>query len=410
MSIEDKFRQFERFIRSERPAKKSLHLETIAAELSAEIRETPQGNYLIKETRYRPGDIHGQFSFANPDLSRPLNFDNYSCPPEGDQFGLNDIVVVDTETTGLSGGTGTVPFLVGLGFFREGEYIVRQHFLPDLSEEGGYLNHLFDDLPGDMIVSFNGKAFDLPLLTTRFLIQRLGSDFFQRRHLDVLFTLRRFFRMKFPDCTLKTAEVNLLNFERLNDIPSEQIPQIYFDYLRSGETKEIYQVIIHNLWDIVSTMAVMVELHNYVERVGRDKILSDVDSWSLGKFYLSRRDYDRALDNFSKSSDTGAGFHEKNIFQASLICKRREDYQTALEYWRMLSESINPHYFHALEELAKYHEHSSREYDSALRFCQKALESISTLRHLDYGDDLSYWDTAFSHRSERLRTKLSKSN
>lgn len=410
MSIEDKFRQFERFIRTELPAQKSLHLETIAGSLNADIRKTPQGNYLIKETSYRPGDTHGSFSFATLDLSKPMRFDNFSCPPEGEHFKLTDIVVIDTETTGLSGGTGTVPFLVGLGYFREGQFIVRQHFLPDFCEETGYLEHLFDDLPVDIIVSFNGKAFDLPLLRTRFLIQKLSSDYFSYRHLDVLFTLRRFFKMKLPDCTLKTAEVNLLDFERLDDVPSEQIPQIYFDYLRSGETKEIYNVIIHNLWDIVSTMAVMVQLHNYVERVGRDKILSDIDSWSLGKFYLSRKDYGRALDNFAKSSDLGSGYHDKNIFQASLLCKRMGDYQAARAYWEMLTESINPHYYSALDELAKYQEHKLKDFGTALRLCQKALETISMLKQLDYEEELSQWEAKFSHRIKRLQIKSGKSN
>ncbi|HDS01238.1 MAG TPA: hypothetical protein ENO22_10690 [candidate division Zixibacteria bacterium] len=409
MGIEEQFRRFEKFIKTDLPAQKSLHLDKISQDLSAGIRETPEGNFLVKETIYGPGDLHGQFSFSDLDLSHPLRFDSFSCPPDEGTFNLKNIVVIDTETTGLSGGVGTVPFLVGLGFFRDGTYVVRQHFLPDYSEEHGFYKYMFDDLPGNMIVSFNGKAFDLPLLTNRFLIQRTGSEFFSRKHLDVLFTLRRFFRLKLPDCTLKTAERALLEFERLNDIPSEQIPQTYFNYLQTGETSEIYQVIKHNIWDIVSTMGVMVELERYVESAEKMDKLSDVDSWAIGKFYLQRKDYDRAFSSFSRSEGTEQEFHFKNLFQASMISKKLCDFETAVSYWKMLSESFNPHYFAALEEMAKLFEHRSREFDKAISCCRRALDSIYQVSQLHDQADFEQWQTRFSHRLSRLQTKSSKS-
>lgn len=409
MGIEERFRQFEKFIKTDLPAKKSLHLEKIAAELSADIVETPEGNYLVKETSYGPGDMHGRFSFAELDPNIPLQYGNYSCPPDEGEFNLNDIVVVDTETTGLSGGVGTVAFLVGLGFFREGRYVVRQHFLPDFNEENGYLNHLFDDLPGDLIVSFNGKAFDMPLLVNRFLIQRLGSDFFARKHLDVLFTLRRFFRLKLPDCTLKTAERNLLEFERLNDIPSDQIPQTYFNYLQTGETSEIYQVIIHNLWDLVSTMGVMMELSRHVEESGKMDKLSDKDSWAMGKFYLQKRDFDRALSSFSRSEGAEDEYYFQNLFQASLISKRMCDYDTALSYWEMLSESFNPLYLPAQEEMAKIYEHKLKDIYRAHDICRRAMETIFQMAQLNPDSDFDIWRDRFVHRLARLQTKASKS-
>jgi uncharacterized protein YprB with RNaseH-like and TPR domain len=409
MSIEEKFRRFEKYIRTDLPAQKSLHLDKIANELSGQLVSAPEGSYIIKEKAYGPGDLHGQFSFSQLDPEKPLKFENYSCPPDEGDFSLKDIVVIDTETTGLSGGVGTVPFLVGLGFFRDNSFIIRQHFLPDYSEEHGFLLNLFSDLPGDLIVSFNGKAFDMPLLVNRFLIQRLDSDFFSHRHLDVLFTLRRFFKLKLPDCTLKTAEMNLLSFERLNDIPSEQIPQTYFNYLRSGQCDEIYQVIVHNLWDIVSTMGVMVELNRFVEKSTSSEILSEVDSWSLGKFFLQRKDYDKALDNFAKSDNKDSDYYHKNLFQASLIHKRRKDYDTAVNYWEMLTESFNPHYLAALEELAKVYEHKIRDYSAALRFCRRAIDAIQQLSQLDSQAGFESYEALFARRIERLRLKSDKS-
>ena len=409
MSIEEKFRRFEKYLRTDLPAQKSLHLEKISNELSGQLVSTPEGSYIIKEKAYGPGDLHGQFSFSRLDMEKPLAFENYSCPPDSGEFSLRDIVVIDTETTGLSGGVGTVPFLVGLGFFRDDNFIVRQHFLPDYSEENGFLLNLFKDLPGSLIVSFNGKAFDLPLLVNRFLIQRLGSEFFSYRHLDVLFTLRRFFRLKLPDCTLKTAEMNLLSFERLNDIPSEQIPQTYFNYLQTGETSEIYQVMVHNLWDIVSTMGVLVELNRFVEESISSETLSEIDSWALGKFFLQRKDYDRALENFAKSENKDSDYYHKNLFQASLIHKRRKDYDTAVNYWEMLTESFNPHFLAALEELAKVYEHKIRDYDAALGFCRRAMDTIFRLSQLDSQAGFEKYEALFDRRIERLQHKSHKS-
>ncbi len=409
MGIEERFKQFEKFIKTDLPAQKSLQHDRTIVELSASLIQTPQGDYMLKETRYGPGDTHGDFSFANLDLDRRLSFDNFSCSPVEGEFSLRDIVVIDTETTGLSGGVGTVAFLVGLGYFENDQYVVRQHFLPDFSEEEGFLNHLFDDLPGNVMVSFNGRAFDLPLLVNRFLIQKLGSEFFGRDHLDVLFTLRRFYRLRLPDCTLKTAESSLLNFERLNDIPSEQIPQTYFDYLRTGQTREIYQVIVHNLWDIVSTLGVMLKLHGYVEKAIDSEDLTDCESWSMGKFYLGRRDFEKALASFSKSRDEGGDYHYRNIFEASLIARRLKDYETAINYWEMLTDAVNPYYLHALQELAKAHEHRLKNHETAIKYCEKARETIYQLSQLEPDTDFSRFEMDFEKRLSRLRTKLRKS-
>jgi len=408
MGIEERFRQFEKYVKTDLPAQKSLHLQKIADNLSAGLVSTPQGNYILREKTYSPGDLHGQFSFSDLDMNRPLKFGNFSCQPDEGEFSLRDIVVIDTETTGLSGGVGTLPFLVGLGFFRDNSFVVRQHFLPDYSEEHGFLKNLFENLPGEIIVSFNGKVFDMPLLVNRFLIQRLGSEFFARKHLDVLFTLRRFFKLKLHDCTLKTAETNLLSFERLNDVPSEEIPQIYFNYLQTGETDEIYQVIIHNIWDIVSTVGVMVKLHDFVENSDALETLSEIDSWSLGRFFLQRKDYDKALSNFAKSENTGSEHYFKNIFHASLIAKRLRDYPAALNYWEMLTESYNPQYLPALEELAKAYEHKLKDCAAALGFCHRAMEIIYHLSQLDQGIDYGRQKAGFSRRIQRLQAKLQK--
>jgi hypothetical protein len=408
MGIEERFKQFEKFVKTELPARKAPAMANTASRLGGEVVNSDNGDYILRTSHYLPGDCHGEFSFAELENHNQLNFDNFTSSPSAGNFNLNDVVVVDTETTGLSGGVGTVPFLVGLGYFDNDCFIVRQHFLPDYCEELGFLEHLFDDLPGKVIVSFNGRAFDLPLLTNRFLIQRTGSEFFARDHLDIIFTLRRFFRLKLPDCTLKTAESSLLGFERLNDVPSEQIPQIYFDYLRDGNPDSIYQVVIHNQWDILSTLGVLVELNKFVEKAERADKLSEQDSWALGKFYLKRRDFSRAMTNFSKSEAVDNSYHFRNIFEASLLAKRMGDFEAALSYWQMLTEAYNPSFYQALEELAKFHEHRTRDLKQAEAVCKRANEVIYQMSQIATADSYQVWTERFAKRLARIRRKAAK--
>jgi len=408
MNMEDRFARFGKMMRNDLPCAGKKHLDFLAADLAASAVRTQEGDYLIREQSYGPGDTHGRFSFAEFDPDRLLSFGNFSCPPQKGEFALRDVVFIDTETTGLSGGVGTVPFMVGLGFFRDNQFILRQHLLPDFCEEQGYLLHLFDDLPGKNIISFNGRAFDIPLLLNRFLIHRAGSDFFTRGHLNILFTLRRFFRQKLPDCTLKSAESALLGFERLNDIPSEQIPQVYFDFLRSGDTRALYQVLVHNRWDLLSTLALTVELSRHVEESQQAASLSESDSWALGRFFWGQRDYFRAFCNFSRCQNNDKELYYRNIFQAARAAKRLNDFETAISYWDMLSEGYNLHYLPALEELAKAFEHRQKALEPALQICQRALRTIEQLEQLSPDYDLAIWKGRFQKRQSRLFAKSRK--
>jgi hypothetical protein len=201
----------------------------------------------------------------------------------------------------------------------------------------------------------------------------------------------------------------LLGFERLNDIPSEQIPQVYFDYLRDGNADEIYQVIIHNLWDIVSTLGVMIELHRFVKEAEEADRLPDLDSWALGKFYLQRKDLNRAFTNFCKSEKSDGKYHLRNLFEASLLAKKMGDYEAAMNYWEMLSESFNPHFYATLEEMAKYYEHRLRNFDQALSICRRAEEVIYQMSQLETEYTYPNWSERFSKRLQRLQRKLRKS-
>ena len=138
--------------------------------------------------------------------------------PHGRAHG--ELLFVDTETTGLAGGTGTLVFLLGVARFVPGGLDVEQWLLLSPSAEGEWLAAIAARLPRDpLLVSFNGKAFDLPLLAARHRMQRMRDPFAQRAHWDLLFPLRRAFASRWPDCRQQTAERRLLGIERLDDLP-----------------------------------------------------------------------------------------------------------------------------------------------------------------------------------------------
>lgn len=166
------------------------------------------------------------------------------------------VVFLDTETTGLAGGSGTYAFLVGIGYFRAGNFIIQQYFMRDFHEERLLLIALQKVLSRFAgVVSYNGKCFDLPLLETRFICSRLANPLPDPIHLDLLFPSRRLWKRRLPDCRLGTVEREILGVRRTGDVPSWEIPLLYFNYLRSRDARPLVRVFDHNRQDILSLAA-----------------------------------------------------------------------------------------------------------------------------------------------------------
>jgi uncharacterized protein len=170
----------------------------------------------------------------------------------------SDLVFLDTETTGLAGGSGTKAFLVGLARCESNKLQVTQFLLTRMSGEQDLLRMLTASLPKDpVLVSYNGKSFDIPLLRTRYRMQRLREPFGDCAHLDLLHPIRRRFRGEWENCRLVTAEVNLLNQRRENDLPGSEAPAAWRTFLRSGASGQLMRVLEHNRRDIESLARVL---------------------------------------------------------------------------------------------------------------------------------------------------------
>ncbi len=198
-------------------------------------------------------------------LERSLGFGHLhgACPVRPPLSGLytdtENWLLLDTETTGLAGGSGTLAFLVGVARFRDGHLHLRQYLMTRFGAEEAMLRRLCADLRGDeTLISYNGKSYDLPLLATRLRLHGLDSPFADRPHLDLLHEVRRRHRGQWGNCRLATAERELLGFERKDDLPGSQAPKAWLDYVRGGLWEKLEGVMRHNRLDLVS-LAVLPE-------------------------------------------------------------------------------------------------------------------------------------------------------
>jgi len=179
-----------------------------------------------------------------------------------------DILFLDTETTGLSGGTGTYVFLIGVAHFADGELILRQHLLHDVAAEREFIRHLQGEIePFRACASYNGKTFDLPLLRTRFVMTLRADITVDDSHLDLLHPARRLWRDRFGSTTLRQLEESVLDDGRTADIPGSLIPDAYFFYLRKGDPAIIAPVLEHNARDVISLVRI-------TDRVARAVLLA----------------------------------------------------------------------------------------------------------------------------------------
>jgi uncharacterized protein YprB with RNaseH-like and TPR domain len=297
------------------------------------------------------------------------------------EFRLDRAVFLDTETTGLSGGTGTYAFLVGVGRFEGGNFVLRQYFMRDYDEEEPMLlplADLFHDADG--VVTYNGKAFDIPLLQTRFVTSRIRIDLEELPHLDLLHVARRLWRARLRDCSLSNVEREVLGVVRQGDIPSYLIPQVYFNYVRSRDARRLRAVFYHNEQDILS----LAGLASHASRVATSPPecieAHPLDLLSLARLHFRQRRFRRSERHASDAYDLGLepDAARNALYLLALSLKRQRRWQDAHAVWCQLAahcaDDIAPRV-----EMAKHLEHRERDLEKARIVCEQALEVASNL-------------------------------
>jgi len=323
-----------------------------------------------------------------------------TAEPDLDGFDLRRAVFLDTETTGLAGGAGTAAFLIGVGWVDGERFRVRQYFMRDYHEEAALLDGLADELRRfELLVTFNGKMFDVPLLDARFRLNRGRFPLAGARHLDLLHPARRLWKARLESCRLQALEEALMGLRRAGDIPGEQIPQVYFDWVRRRDARMLARVFEHNRQDIVSLAALAVLACQWVEE-GRAEDPRDV--FSLARVLERARLYERCEAEYRRTLELGPGaLRGPALLRLAWRAKRAGEHARAAELWGKAGEAGE---VEAWRELAMHHEHRTRDIDEALGAVARGLELVGPGSHRD----VRAWHQAegFERRRRRLVRKL----
>jgi len=299
---------------------------------------------------------------------------------------------LDTETTGLSGGTGTYAFLIGLAWWDSGGLQVEQFFMRDFHEEHSILHELSARLADrPVLVTFNGKSFDWPLLENRFTMTRAIATPRLAAHLDLLHPARALWKLRLGSVRLVELERHVLDAARLGwhreeDMLSALIPQHYFDYLRGGPAAPLAAVVRHNQMDLRGLAAIMGRIDALLAAVNRaDDGVDSLDLFGLSRFLQRRGDSDGAHAACSHALDLGLPSEIRPLArrELALMAKRRGDHQQAAILWHELAvettvsveESV-----HACWQLAIHYERRVKDLPRAMEFTRLALAKVTRLR------------------------------
>jgi uncharacterized protein YprB with RNaseH-like and TPR domain len=328
------------------------------------------------------------------------------------------VMFLDLETTGLSGGAGTVAFLVGIGFFENGAFRTRQFLLPGFASERALL-HAVAECLGDAgcLVTYNGKTFDLPVMETRWLFHRQPLAWTDLTHLDMLHVSRRLWRARGDDpeasCRLVFLERDLFGVERVGDVPGIEIPGRYFDYIRYGDAELLEPVLHHNRLDLLSLAQLTARAIRLIrEAVGtgmtdapsavgaivtnpQERLAVGRELWRLQQRNAAEACF-RAVAECETAPDS---VRAEALYSWARSLRRARRHHEAAEVWRQLAGSRTVRAVlraEAQEALAIHHEHRDRDLEKAHQWATGALTSGVGARHR----------TAVTHRLARLRRKI----
>jgi len=309
---------------------------------------------------------------------------------------LEDILFIDTETTGLGRGTGILAFLVGVGYVNDGEIVVRQYLMRDYDEEYDMLLQLSKLMEGfKAAASFNGRGFDMPILESRAILNRIRLPLADAPHFDILFPARRQWKYRLESCSLTSLEENILGIRREGDIPGGQIPEVFQRFVRTGQSAEMDRVMEHNRQDVLSMPLIMARL---CEAWRNPHLQSEgSDLYATARMLLAAGD-DRALECMQKA----ALRHMPARRELSLIYKRAGRWEDACRLWQTMTQRREGGIF-AWVELAKYYEHSARDADAALFWVDGCLQE---LRRSGITSKASPLLQPLYHRRNRLIKKI----
>lgn len=369
--------------------------------VSGEVVRTACGEHFETEKLFERHRRHGSMDISNlyelpPDLLNSLSAGAIaSSHPTRWAF-------LDTETTGLAGGTGTYAFLVGVGHIEPAGFRLRQFFMRDYGEEPSLLRRLSEHLAQfDVLITYNGKTYDQPLLETRFRMARARHPFDRMEHLDLLFGARRLWKLRLESCRLVELENQILGVERQGDLPGEMIPYYYFEYLRTQQAFKLVPIFHHNAIDILS-LACLTAIVPFAFRAPEETAFRHgADLIGLARWVLQAGRHEEALRLFRRAVDLGLpdDLLFRTLWDIGAMEKRLGRADAALAVFTDLAGSRNAYRPRALRELAIHYEHRERNYAMALEMTRSALA-------LENSPELRRREQRLRERAARLKLSL----
>ena len=363
---------------------------------SCEYREvrTPLGEYVGERTLEDLPDVRGE-SLA------------VLAPGEGlDAVVPSELLYLDIETTGL-GGAGAMAFLVGTGRLEDEQFVLRQYLALSPADEGALLDALIEDSrlgEEPVLASYNGRRFDAPVLDERATMHRRRAGFDSLRQLDLLHPVRAGYGGLLPSCRLAVVEADVLGLTRHDeDVPGAEVPQWYFQFLRSGDARHLLPIINHNAQDVVSLGALVARLDAAMRRTK----LAPFDEIAIGRLLAHRRDPRAvqflvgALDGLPQSE-----IRRDVLLRLALAHKRAGDRALAEPLWSELANVAGQGGLRAHVELAIYYEHHVRDFARAAEVVEQALASVTaTVAPWDRAAAAA-WRASLQHRGARIERRL----
>ncbi len=382
------------------PPKADSH--TIETVVAGSFLSTPRGEAFVSEQIFEDDYLHGNVSHFS---SFPLSLiSEWASDPRIAEMPIGKFAFLDTETSGMAGGTGTYAFLVGVARFVDGKFTLQQFFLRDPSEEPAMLEALINFLaPCEGLVTFNGKSFDAPLLVTRYSLHRIPVPFKNYAHIDLLPLARRLWRDRLPSRALKYLEEHVLGFTRTSDeVPGYEIPWLYFDYLRSGDARPLGGVFYHNAMDVVAMAALLAHVSELLADPYSGRVEHGLDFIALGKLYEDLGHWDEAARLFERGLELGLTEADFGVAvkRLSILQKKRGDVSRALRVWE---EAAGKGHVYAHIEMAKYYEHKMRDVKMSLKWAKSARREVERADLPAY--IRKHWLGEIDHRLARLERK-----
>ena len=323
----------------------------------------------------------------------------------GHVFDARRCLFLDTETTGLSGGAGTVAFLVGVGFVEGDAFVIEQYLMRDYADEPELIDRLANRMDGfDCVCTFNGKTFDMPLLDARFTMCRMRHRWRDLPNLDLLHPARRTWKLRLGSCRLGRLEEMVLGMARVDDLPGSEVPQRSFDFLKTGDLSLLEDILRHNRQDIATLAALLVRLCGIYDEP--ERLTDRKDLFSVGKALERQGELRPARELYrvsaipapagtlsALSSEKVAGMANWRIYLIERRSGNTEGMRMILEQMLVRGQMVCT----VQTELSKLYEHRIGD-------CQKALRHAREARRICTTDEAE----ALDKRIARLEKKLEK--